>query len=70
MTPKERVKKAEKSGIHIKSENRGTFTRYCKGLGFNGVTRACIAKGKKSKNPTTRKRAVFAENAKYKWDRG
>ena len=70
MNAKERVKKAEKSSIYIDPKNKNTFTRYCKGLGFNGVTRACIEKGKKSKNPTTRKRAVFAENAKYKWNKG
>jgi hypothetical protein len=52
------------SGIHIKPENRGKFTSYCKGLGYDGVTSECIAKGKKSKNPATRKRSVFAQNAR------
>ena len=50
--------------IKIKKKNKGTFTKYCKGLGEPGVTAKCIAKGKASKNSKTRKRAVFAGNAK------
>ena len=50
------------SRIHIKKENRGKFTDYCGGE----VTSACIAKGKASSNPTIRKRATFADNAR-KW---
>lgn len=49
-------------GIHIKKKNRGKFTEYCGGE----VTQKCIDKAKKSKNPTLRKRATFAENAR-KW---
>lgn len=49
------------SGIHIKKENRGKFTDYCGGK----VTSECIAKGKKSSNPTIRKRATFADNARH-----
>ena len=54
----------EKKGgnIHIKKKNRGKFTDYCGGK----VTQECIEKGKKSTNPTTRKRATFADNAR-KW---
>lgn len=48
--------------IHIKKENRGKFTDYCGGK----VTSACISKGKNSPNPTIRKRATFAANAR-KW---
>ena len=33
----------------------------CKQQGFPGVTSACIAAGKKSKNPTTRRRANLAQ---------
>lgn len=47
-------------GIHIKKKNRGKFTEYCGGK----VTEACIRKGKNSSNPTTRKRAAFAQNAR------
>ena len=50
------------SRIHIKPENRGKFTEYCGGK----VTSECIAKGKRSSNPTIRKRATFAANAR-KW---
>lgn len=47
-------------GIHIKKKNRGKFTKYCGGK----VTEACIRRGKNSSNPTTRKRATFAQNAR------
>lgn len=51
-----------KSGgkIHIKKKNRGKFTEYCGGK----VTSECIARGKASSNPTIRKRATFAANAR------
>lgn len=52
------------SGIHIKKKNRGKFTQYCKGK----VTAECIARGKRSKNPLTRKRATFAANSRA-WSR-
>ena len=48
------------SGIHIKKKNRGKFTEYCGGE----VTNKCIQKAKNSKNPTLRKRATFAANAR------
>ena len=50
------------SKIKIKKKNRGKFTEYCGGE----VTQKCIDKAKKSKNPTLRKRATFADNAR-KW---
>lgn len=51
-----------KSGgkIHIKKKNRGKFTEYCGGK----VTNECIARGKRSSNPTIRKRATFAANSR------
>lgn len=49
-------------GIHIKKKNRGKFTEYCGGK----VTPECIQRGLHSSNPTTRKRANFARNAR-KW---
>ena len=49
------------SGIHIKKKNRGKFTKYCHGK----VTDECIQRGKHSSNPTTRKRATFADNARH-----
>ena len=48
------------SKILIKKKNRGKFTEYCGGE----VTNECIQKAKKSKNPTLRKRATFAQNAR------
>lgn len=53
---------ADGGGIHIKKKNRGKFTDYCGGK----VTSACIQRGLHSSNPTTRKRANFARNAR-KW---
>lgn len=50
--------------IEIKKKNKGSFTQFCKGLGEKSVTAECIAQGKASKNPKTRKRATFAQNAK------
>ena len=50
----------KKGGIHIKPENKGKFTSYCGGK----VTEECIQKGKRSKNPLTRKRATFAANSR------
>lgn len=52
----------EGGGIHIKKKNRGKFTDYCGGK----VTSECIQRGLHSSNPTTRKRANFARNAR-KW---
>lgn len=49
-------------GIYIKKKNRGKFTDYCGGK----VTSECIQRGLHSSNPTTRKRANFARNAR-KW---
>lgn len=46
--------------IHIKKKNVGSFTQYCNGH----VTEECIERGKHSSNPTTRKRATFAANAR------
>ena len=42
-------------------KKKGSFTAYCKRQGYKGVTRACINKGKKSSNPTTRRRATLAQ---------
>lgn len=49
-----------KSPIHIKPENKGKFTATKKRTGKT------TEELRHSKNPLTRKRAVFAENAK-KW---
>lgn len=47
--------------IHIKEKNKGSFTRWCGG----NVTEECIRKGKNSSNPTIRKKAIFADNARH-----
>jgi hypothetical protein len=52
--------------VTIKINKPGSFTAYCKRKGYKGVTLACIKEGLKSKNPLTRKRALFALNAR-KW---
>jgi len=49
-----------KSGIHIKKENKGKFTALKKKTGKS------TEELKHSSNPLTRKRATFAANAK-KW---
>ena len=54
----------KRTGIKIKPSNEGKFTAWAKGKGFSGVTSAAIAAGKKSKSSVTRKRAIFAENAR------
>lgn len=56
---KPKVKKGE-SGIHIKPENKGKFTETKKKTGKSTEELT------HSKNPLTRKRAIFAQNAK-KW---
>lgn len=52
-----------KSGIHIKPENKGKFTETMKRTGKNAEELS------HSKNPVTRKRAIFALNAR-KWHHG
>lgn len=47
--------------ITINPKNKGTFTKYCKSMGFESVTCECIQKGLESDNDLTRKRANFAK---------
>jgi len=42
----------------------GTFTAWCKKQGFSGSTAACIAKGKRSRSASIRKKANFAANVR------
>ena len=53
-------KKKKKKWIQKAGLKKGTFTEWCKQQGYGGVTSECIAAGKKSKNPTVRKRANLA----------
>nr|DAX07747.1 MAG TPA: hypothetical protein [Caudoviricetes sp.] len=50
-------------GIHIKKKNRGKFNALKKRTGKSTEELT------HSKNPLTRKRAIFAQNAK-KWNKG
>lgn len=54
-------KKKDKKWMQDAVKHPGAFTEWCKKQGYKGVTQECIEKGKKSRNPTTRKRAVLAE---------
>lgn len=54
---------SEKSGIHIDPKNKGKFTATKKRTGKSTEELT------HSKNPLTRKRAIFAQNAK-KWNKG
>lgn len=57
------VQEMKKGGpIYIKKQNRGEFTKYCKGK----VTQECITRGKNSPDPKIRKQATFADNVR-KW---
>lgn len=53
--------------IKIKESHKGTFTKYCKNKGHEGVTNECIEEGLASRSAKTRARAQFASNAK-KWN--
>lgn len=59
----------KKNRIEIRESQRGAFTDYCKGLGYDGVTDECIRRGKKSQSKAVRKQAVFAGSAKS-WNKG
>lgn len=50
-----------------KKVKEGTFRAWCQRRGYSKVTSQCIAEGKRSKNPTTRRRANLAATfAKYR----
>jgi len=42
-------------------KNKGSFRGWCKSRGYKQVTLACIQEGKRSKNPTIRRRATLAK---------
>lgn len=60
---------ADKSPIELDPKKKGTFTKFCKSRGHEGVTEECIREGLASKNPLTVKRANFARNARG-WKKG
>jgi oligoendopeptidase F len=57
-----------KSGIHIKKSNRGKLRKTAGVKKGEKIPVSKLRKMKKSKNPTTRKRANFALNAR-RWKR-
>ena len=63
----------KKPPIKIKPSKKGTFTKFAKKKGMVGtdgkITDEAIQAGLKSKNPATKKKAVFAMNAR-KWAKG
>jgi hypothetical protein len=65
---KKKDKKWEQEAVS--NEGKGTFTAYCKRKGYKGVTDECIAEGKASTDPTTKRRAnlakTFRQQAKNK----
>ena len=54
-------KKTGERWIQRAIKKPGAFTEWCRRRGYSGVTQACIEEGKRSKDPTTRRRAVLAE---------
>lgn len=57
-----------RSGIHIKKANRGKLRKTAKAKKGKKIPASKLRSMKKSKNPTTRKRATFAMNAR-KWNK-
>lgn len=55
---------ANRSGIKIKRKNRGKMRRTAGAKPGQKISKARLRKLKKSKNPTTRKRATFALNVR------
>lgn len=58
-----------RSGIHIKKSNRGKLRKSTGTKKGRKIPASTLRRLKKSKNPTTRKRANFALNAR-KWNKG
>lgn len=60
------VKRVAKPKNFIQDANlkEGSFTKWCKTQGYDGVTQECINEGLASKNATTRRRARLAQTFK------
>ena len=58
----------KKSGIHIKKENKGKFTQWCKDHGYEGPNASCEEEGLAAKSAGVRKMANFSRNSK-KWNK-
>ena len=59
----------KKSGIKIKKKNRGKLRAKAGAKKGKNIPVSTLRRLKKSKNPTTRKRATFALNAR-RWKKG
>lgn len=60
------ARRRRRSGIKIKKANRGKLRKTAKTKKGAKIPASTLRSLKKSKNPTTRKRATFAMNAR-KW---
>lgn len=69
MAARKKTKRRRKSGIYIKPANRGKLRKTAKAKKGKNIPVSKLQAMKKSKNPTTRKRATFALNAR-KWKKG
>lgn len=60
---------SKKPKIHIKKENRGKFTEWCKRHGYEGANSSCEEEGLANHLASVRKQAQFSKNAKS-WKKG
>jgi len=59
--PARKKKWMQKASASIKRRGtKGVFRAWCLRRGYKSVTAGCIAEGKRSKNPTIRRRAALA----------
>ena len=54
----------KKPKIEIKESHKGKFTEYCKGKGYDSVTRECEEEGLASRSAKARKMAQFSKNSR------
>ena len=54
-------KKKDRRWIQKAIKRPGAFRAWCRRRGYEKVTKACIDEGKRSADPTIRRRAVLAE---------
>ena len=65
MAKKRKKRWIQKATKRMKAKGTvGTFTAWCKKQGYASVTAACIAKGKRSRSASIRKKANFAANVR------
>lgn len=62
---KRKTKFMQKARASMKKRGTvGSFTAFCRRLGFRGVTNECIRRGLKSRSASIRKKAAFAKAAR------